>query len=497
MLASVRSATLLGIDGHSVEVETHLSQGLPAFNVVGLPDVGVRESRDRVRAALLSSGLPWPLKRITVNLAPGSVPKAGSGLDLAVALGILAVEGVIPLDRLDETAAFAELGLDGTLRPCDGVLALGWAAARDGAKRLIVAPEDAVEAGLLPGVEVLTAPDLDAVVRALKCERPWDDVPPEHQPAAVDEHLVDLGHIRGHHLAIHCAMLSAAGGHHLLLSGPPGIGKSMIAQGIESIMPPLDDDGALELTRIYSAAGLAPLSGVVRRRPFRRPHHTVTTVALLGGGSARLRPGEVTLAHRGTLFLDELGEFRPQSLDALRQPLEEGVVRIARSRVAAVFPASFALVACTNPCPCGLGPPRCSCSEDKRDRYRRRLSEPLLDRFDMRLALTPPTAASTAATTSEKAALSVANAAERATRRLAGTPWRRNSEVPGHQIAKVMPLPSAVEEALRHARSVGKVSERGATRSARLAWTIADLAGRDQPSLQDALLACDLREATL
>lgn len=497
MLASVRSATLLGIDGHSVDVETHLSQGLPAFNVVGLPDAGVRESRDRVRAALLSSGLPWPLKRITVNLAPGSVPKAGSGLDLAVALGILIVEGALPVDCLERTAVFAELGLDGSLRSCDGVLALGWAARRRGARRLIVAPCDAVEASLLPDVEILTAPDLDSVVRCLRAERPWDDVPPAPTAEVQRTHTVDMGHIRGHHLAIQCAMLSAAGGHHLLLSGPPGIGKSMIAQSIESIMPPLDDDGALELTRIYSAAGLAPESGVVRRRPFRRPHHTLTTVALLGGGSARLRPGEVTLAHRGTLFLDELGEFRPQSLDALRQPLEEGVVRIARSRVAAVFPASFALVACTNPCPCGLGPPRCTCTEDKRERYRRRLSEPLLDRFDMTLALTPPTSSATPATASEDAAQRVAQASERARKRLAGTPWHRNNDVPGHQIAEVLPLPDPVADVLDQARHMGRLSERGATRCARLTWTIADLDGRGQPNVADAHLARELREMSL
>lgn len=501
MLASVRSAVLVGVDAHPVHVEVHVaSGGLPAYNIVGLPDAAVRESRERVRAAILSSGLEWPSKRITVNLAPGGLRKSGAGLDLPAALGVLVANGELPEEVLDGIGVIGELGLNGSIRPVPGTLALVDTLRQVGMTSVLIPVGNAAEAFLVEGVRVLPCRSLAETRACLKDEEPWPEpssVPSEPSPVAEPEGpMVDLGDVRGLAGARRALEVAVAGGHHLLLVGPPGAGKTLLAHCLPSILPALPTDEALEVTKIHSAAGQPVGGALLRARPFRAPHHTASAAALVGGGK-QPKAGEVTLAHRGALFLDELGEFSPAVLDALRQPLEERVVRISRAHAALTFPADFLLVACTNPCPCGLGPPRCTCNPALRARYRRRLSGPLVDRFDLRVAVGSASPDAALGPPSSEVAARIAEAVSRQLHRYRHAPWRRNARVPARALLSQISLSDGVEQTLREAARRREWSGRGLAGVRRVARSLADLDGMEEVTSAHVLVASGMREDVL
>src|SRR5438874_1622217 len=375
------------MDGHAVDVEVAVAQGLPAFTIVGLPDPSIQEARERVRAAIQSSSETWPLKRVTVNLSPAHLRKAGSSFDLAMALGVLAAEGRIAPERLRHICVLGELSLDGGVRQIRGVLPAAIAAAGAGARAVMVPAANAGEASLVGGMDVLPVRHLGQAVRFLRGEC---DVEPWRGPAlAVDPNGtgVDLSDVRGNANAKLGLEIAAAGGHNLLMIGSPGGGKTMLARRLPDILPPMTEQESFEVTRVSSVAGLLPEGGsLVSHRPFRAPHHSASTTGLIGGGSGVPHPGEVTLAHRGVLFLDEFAEFRRETLQALRQPLEDGVIRIVRARWAVTYPARFQLIAAANPCPCGYDGDEvkgCSCLPGPKDGYVGRLRGPVIDRIDL------------------------------------------------------------------------------------------------------------------
>jgi magnesium chelatase family protein len=484
MLARARTFTIEGLHTQPVAVEVDIRAGLPAFTIVGLADAAVREARDRVRAAILNSGYEFPARRITANLAPGDVPKIGPGLDLALACAVLAASGQLPGELLESHALFGELSLDGEVRPCYGTLAVAQAACEQGLRALVLAPARAREAALVEGPEVVVAERLTSAARVL-AGGAGDPLP---RPAPQSEEQLptgaagggpDLGDVRGQRLAVEALTLAAAGSHNLLLSGPPGTGKTMLAQRLPTILPPLSRAEAIEVTRIHSITGRLTGEDLVRRRPFRAPHHTITAAGLVGG-ARRGWVGEVVLAHRGVLFLDELSEFARPALEALRQPLEDGRVAIVRAKHSAVYPARFALVAATNPCPCGYfgDGDRCGCGEAAIARHRRRLSGPLLDRIDLVAHLARPTRSELSgapASSSVRARERVTQARERQARRLREEPVSVNAHLDARMLRRYLALSDDGERLLREIQEQGALSARGLHRLLRVARTAADL----------------------
>jgi len=487
-----RTIALVGIEGAVVEIEADISPQLPAFVLVGLPDAALGEARDRVRSAAGNSGLPLPSRKLTVNLSPAALPKQGSAFDLGIALAALVADGRLPAESVARVVHLGELGLDGRLRPVPGILPAVMAAVRAGWRTVLVPAGSADEARLVPGAEVVGVASLRDAAIWHGAELEPVAVEPLVAPAPVGAEEAaqgDLSEVVGSREAVEAVQVAAAGGHHLLLLGPPGAGKTMLAARLPGLLPPLDVAAALELASIRSLAGL-PIGAVLPdRAPFEAPHHTASAAALVGGGSGVIRPGAAARATHGVLFLDEAPEFSPHALDALRQPLEDGVVRLTRAAATAQFPARFQLVLAANPCPCGNdGAPdlSCSCTPMAKRRYLGRLSGPLLDRIDIRLRVPRVTAAQLRGrgegVSTAEARARVAEARGRAAARLDGTPWRLNAHVPGAWLRSDAgrPAPGAAEP-LDRALERGALTMRGYDRALRVAWSIADLDGVDRP----------------
>ena len=495
MLASVATFALEGIDSREVTVEVDLRRGLPVFTVVGLPDPAVRESRERVRAALLNSGLEFPLKRLTANLAPAHVRKAGPGFDLALAVAVLAASGQVAREGLGEWAVCGELSLSGALRPVRGVLAMAAGARRCGYPRLIVPAENAAEAALVDGIEVSGVPSLTRIVELMAGRwRPRRPAPSGREgPDGLDE--LDLADVRGQADAKRALEIAAAGGHNLLMVGPPGVGKTMLAGRLPGIMPRPSVEEAVEITRVQSVAGLSE-GELARRRPFRAPHHTISPSGLIGGG-ATPRPGEITLAHRGVLFLDELAEFSRPALEALRQPLETRRVLVSRGQVSLWFPAAAQLVGACNACPCARPRHECTCTDADRARYARKLSGPLLDRIDLVCRLEAPPSVDLmepgpAARESPATRRRVEAARELQRARLTGAPTS-NAAMDTLATRRHIRLSRPARRRLIEQQARVPLSARGHDRVLKLARTIADLDQRAEVSGDDVEEALGFR----
>ncbi len=504
-LGRTAAIALVGLRGHLVTVEAHVADGLPSFSLIGLPDASLSEARDRVRAAVASCGVSWPVRRTTVNLSPASLPKSGSGFDVAIAIATLAAAGLPDAARAAAIVHLGELGLDGSLHPVRGVLPAVAAAVEHGRHDVVVPAACAAEARLVPGARVTGVRHLAELVHSYGGSA---TVPPDLTPLARNGEVrgsvaqPDLADVLGQDEARLALEVAAAGGHHVFLVGPPGAGKTLLAQRLPGVLPDLREDEAVAVTSVHSLAGtFDPGEGLLRRPPFEAPHHTATSAAVIGGGSGLPRPGAASRAHRGVLFLDEAPEFPARVLDTLRQPLESGELVLHRARGTARYPARFQLVMAANPCPCGMAAGKglaCTCTPLARRRYLARLSGPLLDRIDIQVDVPAVTRADLATATQPEPSAAVAErvleARRRQSGRLAATPWRNNAEVSGswlrdpeHAVA-----PDA-RRGLEAALDAGRLSLRGLDRVLRIAWTLADLRGRDHPGRDETGLALALR----
>ena len=498
MLAVVHSYWVHGVEGRPVRVEVKVQNGLPVFTVVGLPAGAVREGKERVFAALAQTGMPPPPRRITVNLAPADLPKSGSGFDLPVAVALLAALRQVPSRALERSGFVGELGLDGSVRPVRGSIALAMSCRAEGRKRLFVPAGNALEAGAVPGVEVAGVASLRQLVSCLRGEAPLPRLPAAPLDAEAVDASPDLRDVRGQHLAKRALVIAAAGGHSMLMSGPPGAGKTMLARRLPGLLPPLSEAEALEVARVHSVAGLLGAGDPVKTsRPFRAPHHTISAGGLVGGGSPP-RPGEISLAHLGVLFLDELPEFGRRVLETLRQPMESGVVRIARVRQTVAFPARFQVVAAMNPCPCGRFGDGCVCDDRDVARYGARISGPLMDRIDIHVRLGPvhwnelsrrqePGASDSAAARSV-----IASARRRQAARFGGT-TAANADLASRDVLDACPLTDRASSLLEEGIARFRLSARAVHRTLRVARTIADLADRDALETRDVAESLRMR----